>query len=222
MLSFFIFVYMINEFLNKVRRDFEGQDLDISQSPEQPVQLFEKWFEEAVEAQVLDPMAMAIATADESGQPSLRVVYLKKISEEGLTFFTDYDSQKGQELAANPKIATNFFWVEINRQVRVLGTAEKLSREASVEYFNSRPKESRISAIVSNQSHQTSFEELANRRKEIEEKYKDSEPECPENWGGYLIKAHRFEFWQGKPSRFHHRLVYDLIDGEWVKKIVAP
>ena len=213
---------MINDFLNTVRRDFEGQDLVIAKTPEQPEQLFESWFEEAVEAQVLDPMAMNIATVDASGQPSLRVVYLKKINDEGLTFFTDYDSQKGKELANNPHIACNFFWVEINRQVRVLGKAEKLSREESVNYFNSRPKESRISAIVSNQSHETSFEDLAKRRKEIEEKYKDSEPECPENWGGYIIKAHRFEFWQGKPSRFHHRLVYDVVEGGWDKKIVAP
>ncbi len=213
---------MINKFLNSVRRDFSGKDLELNNTPIEPVQLFETWFEEAVEAQVLDPNAMNIATVDSNGQPSLRVVLLKNIDQNGLSFFSDYDSKKGKDIAINNQVAINFFWVELTRQVRVLGKVEKLSREESVAYFNSRPIESRISAIVSDQSTETSKEALQSKRKEIEEKYKNQDPSCPENWGGYLIRPHYFEFWQGKPSRFHDRLAFTKNGDSWTKKILAP
>lgn len=213
---------MINEFLNNVRRDFSGKDLEINNTPASPIELFEQWFEEAVEAQVLDPNAMNLATVSADGQPSLRVVLLKNIGDRGLSFFTDYDSKKGKEMENNSSVALNFFWVELTRQVRVLGKVVKLSREESVEYFNSRPIESRISAIVSDQSTETSKEALFQKRNEMIEKYKDTDPPCPENWGGYLVVPDYFEFWQGKPSRFHDRLAFTKDGDNWTKKILAP
>lgn len=213
---------MINEFLNNVRRDFSGKDLELNNTPDSPVIFFEQWFQEAVEAEVMDPNAMNLATVSSDGEPSLRVVLLKHISERGLSFFTDYDSKKGKEIKNNPNVALNFFWVELARQVRVRGKVITLSRQESIEYFNSRPIDSRISAIVSDQSKETSKSALFQKRDEIIEKYKDTDPPCPENWGGFLVIPNYFEFWQGKPSRFHDRLAYTKENNSWSKKILAP
>jgi pyridoxamine 5'-phosphate oxidase len=213
---------MINSFLNSVRRDFSGKDLSIENTPSFPFDLFENWFDEAVEAEVLDPNAMNLATVDDKGQPSLRVVLLKNITNAGLSFFTDYDSQKGVEMLSNHQVAINFFWVELMRQVRVLGRVEKVSREESVTYFNSRPFESRISAIASDQSQSINKEDLENRINELVLKYPDQNPPCPNNWGGYIVKPHLFEFWQGKPSRLHDRVTYKKEGSVWLKDRVAP
>jgi pyridoxamine 5'-phosphate oxidase len=167
---------------------------------------------------------MAIATVDENGHPSVRVVYMRDISEKGLVFYTNYNSNKGKNLSNNPFISVNFFWVELDRQIRFTGKVVKVSSKASDAYFAKRPRESQIGAWASKQSSiLASREELTDHFKHFEEKYKGMDIPRPPHWGGFLIQPEEIEFWQGRPMRLHDRIIfYRDKNRKWSKKRLAP
>lgn len=187
-----------------------------------PLDQFSKWFDEALDANVLEPNAMILATADAQGRPSSRVVLLKGLDSNGLVFFTNYQSRKGSELAAQPHASLLFFWPSLQRQVRVEGQVEKVSEGESDEYYNSRPLGSRIGAWASPQSQPISRDELEARSRELAVSMGE-QPSRPQHWGGYRLIPQRIEFWQGRPSRLHDRLVYERDDtGGWQVSRLAP
>jgi len=193
-----------------LRVTYNRETLDVADLAPDPLTQFERWFAEALEAEIPEPNAMVIATADPSGQPSARNVLLKEADDRGFVFYTNYESRKGRELAANPRTSLVFPWFAMFRQIVVVGTVEKVSREVSAEYFNQRPHDSRIGAIVSAQSEvlQTR-EELEIRWAELAAQYPEgTEVPLPEHWGGYLVRPHTVEFWAGRRSRLHDRMQF--------------
>lgn len=195
-------------------------DLDSS-----PIQQFNLWFEQALAAGLVEPNAMTLATASPEGKPSARIVLLKGVSESGFVFYTNYESHKGQQLIANPYAALVFLWDKLERQIRIEGQVEKLSSDESAEYFHSRPKASQLGAWTSDQSRViASREVLEQKLANLEAQYPDDATiPLPEHWGGFRVVPHRLEFWQGRPSRLHDRLVYDLqTDGTWSIQRLAP
>ncbi len=188
----------------------EGGDLNAND----PFALFGAWFEEAAENE-REANAFTLTTANKSLQSSARIVYLKEVFEKEFVFYTNYDSHKGRDIAENPKVSMLFFWPQLSRQVRVEGICTKVPAEVSDEYFNSRPRGSQVGAWASHQSEGLeSREELENRVKEYEEKFTDEVPRPP-HWGGYKINPTLIEFWQGRPSRLHDRLVFTKVDSDW-------
>lgn len=187
---------------------------------------FRQWLDEAVAAQLPEPAALTLATVDPAtGQPSQRVVLLKGLPDDtGFLFFTNYDSQKGHELGAQPRAALNFFWPGLERQVRVEGLVEKASEAVSTAYFQSRPRSSQVGAWASPQSQVIgSRAELEAREHEIEAEFADQNPlPRPPHWGGYVLRPQRVEFWQGRPSRLHDRLVYEREGEGWKISRLAP
>lgn len=215
----------LRNYINSIRRDFADRTLDEKSLNDNPYKVFEEWFEQAVQSQILDPYAMIIATTGNDLQPTLRTVYMRDISEKGIVFYTNYRSKKGANLAENDKIAALFLWVELDRQIRIEGVASKVSAEKSDEYFSSRPRESCIGAWASNQSEVIeSRKVLEEKIKFFDEKFKDLEKiPRPDYWGGYIIKPHAFEFWQGRPSRLHDRILFELNENNlWIKKRLSP
>ncbi len=209
--------------IHDLRRDFTLKTLDEKQLPDNPLEAFEQWFKEAVEAQVYEPSAMNLATVDALGRPSLRVVLLKELKQGGFIFFSNYDSRKGKQLAGNPHCALNFVWHELERQVRIEGFAEKLSPEDSDNYFGVRPPKSKLGAWTSPQS------EVIPGREYLEKLYADFEKQFagkgvprPENWGGYLVRPSLIEFWQGRSNRLHDRIQFRLENEMWTKERLAP
>jgi pyridoxamine 5'-phosphate oxidase len=189
--------------------------------PENPLEALQIWVNQAIEAEVEEPTAMSISTVSKNNVPSSRQVLLKEIQSEGLIFYTNYSSRKGQEIENNPHVALNFFWPVLERQVRVQCIASKISAEESDTYFYSRPKTSQVGAIVSNQSSIiTSDIDLESEIKRILDS--DNEIKRPENWGGYILTPNYFEFWHGRASRVHDRISYDLENGNWVKNRLSP
>ncbi len=190
-----------------------------------PVFQFEKWYNDAVQKDIYMANAMTLATVDESGLPQARIVLLKGFSQDGFSFYTNYDSPKARELEINPNVTLMFFWKEMERQVRITGVVEKLDYDTSLSYFHSRPRDSQISAWASPQSQIVkNREELEANRLKIEDRFKDAKlvPK-PENWGGYVLKPSTFEFWQGRMNRFHDRFKYILSDdGSWIVNRLAP
>ncbi len=213
----------LQNYLNAIRRDFADKPLNEDSVNKNPFLQFSVWFEEAVNAQILDPYAMSLSTVNKEGQPSTRIVYLRHISEEGLFFYTNYTSHKGEDISHHNKVAINFFWGELERQIRVEGVVRKVSEEMSDTYFSKRPRESQIGAWASDQSseinNRTELEELV---KHFTEKFKDKEVPRPPHWGGYIIEPQKFEFWQGRPSRLHDRLVYSKEGSSWLINRLAP
>lgn len=213
----------LRNYLNQIRRDFADKSLEEKSVKENPLLQFSTWFEEAVNAQILDPYAMLISTVDETGQPHTRVVYLRNISEEGMIFYTNYNSQKGKNISASNKIAITFFWVELERQIRIEGMVKKVSEELSDKYFAARPRESQLGAWASNQSETIKNRaELEENLKLYTEKFKNSDVPRPPHWGGYIVEPTKFEFWQGRPSRLHDRLIYAKNNNDWIISRVAP
>lgn len=213
----------VQNYLNEIRRDFSGKPLNENSVKQNPIEQFDVWFEEAVDAQLLDPYAMAITTVSEDGQPSTRIVYMRGISDEGFIFYTNYNSSKGYNLEHNNKIALNFFWGALERQIRVEGTAEKVTEAVSDAYFNNRPRESQIGAWASNQSSEiNSRKELEDKVAFYSEKFKGMDVPRPPHWGGYLVKPFKVEFWQGRPSRLHDRIVYSKNQSDWKLSRLAP
>lgn len=213
--------------LAQMREDYRRQSLNETDLAPDPFSQFQHWFNEAVNAQLPEPNAMVLATVNAAGQPAARVVLMKELSEQGVVFFSNYHSRKGHELAANPQVALLFYWAQLERQVRIEGWAEPLGPEASAAYFQQRPRGSQIGALASPQS------QVIPDRKSLEEKfaelemtYADQPIPCPEHWGGYRVQPVYFEFWQGRSSRLHDRLVYKL-DAKpeppiWVTQRLAP
>ena len=208
-----------------LRQNYTYGGLSETDLAQKPMDQFALWFKEATNADLLEPNAMTLATADPDGKPRARIVLLKDYSDGGFVFYTNYQSDKATELIANPQAALVFLWDKLERQVRVEGKVEKISPEESDTYFHSRPMGSQIGAWVSPQSSIIPNREvLETKQKELEQKYADSEQiPRPENWGGFRVVPHRVEFWQGRPSRLHDRLVYRLqSDGTWEVVRLAP
>jgi pyridoxamine 5'-phosphate oxidase len=208
--------------LSDLRHDFGTQRQADKEHPENPFLLFDKWLEQAINFPIVDANAMVLSTVNQQQHPSSRIVLLKAYGQqEGFVFFTDYQSQKGNEMKQNPFAALHFFWSPLERQIRIEGKVEKTSRKKSIDYFNSRPIESRASAIVSHQSQPIEHpERLAERQQALLNMEKSLH--CPERWGGYTLHASRFEFWQGGVNRLHHRLVYELNQHQWDTQWLAP
>lgn len=208
--------------LADLRHVYEKSVLLESSLAASPLTQFSLWFDEALNANVIEPNAMTLATADAQGRPSARIVLLKGIDDKGLVFFTNYQSRKGCELDAQPHASLVFFWPQLERQVRIEGTVEKVSAQESDEYYESRPLGSRIGAWVSPQSQPISRDELEERIKQLTQSL-GQQPARPPNWGGYRLLPDRMEFWQGRPSRLHDRLAYQLdSQGQWQISRLAP
>jgi pyridoxamine 5'-phosphate oxidase len=199
----------------------ENPPLDREHAADDPMEQFAAWFREA-EADVALEQAMTLATADADGAPNARMVLLKGFGLDGFRFFTNYESAKGAELAANPRAALVIYWRELDRQVRVRGRVERLPESDSDAYFASRPRDSRIAAAISPQSRPLERDELERRYAELEGQAREDGPSRPEHWGGYLLRPEVIEFWQGRDSRMHDRLRYTREDGGWLIERLAP
>ena len=212
--------------LADIRREYTSGGLRRADLDANPVAQFQKWFTEAEAALArhqLDVNAATLATADKNGIPSARTVLLKGLDERGFIFFTNYDSRKGRELAQNPHAALVFYWQELERQICIAGSVTKTSREESENYFKSRPHGSRLAAWASNQSETVSDRAVLEARwQELEKKFATDIP-LPPNWGGFILKPERIEFWQGRPSRLHDRFSYTRQpDDSWKIERLAP
>ena len=199
----------------QLRKEYSRSSLDISNVLNDPIKQFEKWFDEAVKAGITEPNAMHLATVDASGQPSSRIVLLKEITTNKFVFYTNYQSKKGRELENNPACALTFFWPEIERQVRIEGSAERIDTAQSDSYFQSRPRSSQVGAWASPQSAPIANRQILDERvAQIETRFKDHNllPR-PHQWGGYAVDPFLIEFWQGRASRLHDRLQFTKVDG---------
>ncbi len=207
-----------------IRKEYARATLDEASVNNNPVAQLEKWLDDAIHSNALEPSAMNLATIAESGRPASRIVLLKGINKGKLYFYTNYQSQKGKDLDANPACALNFFWPELERQVRVAGIAERASAEESDTYFHSRPLSSQIGAWASPQSSAIKNRTLLEARvKDIEKRFAGmDELPRPKQWGGYRVVPVEIEFWQGRASRLHDRILFTLIDGKWVINRLAP
>jgi pyridoxamine 5'-phosphate oxidase len=199
----------------------ESPPLDRESLADEPLEQFANWFEEA-RAVVPLAEAMTVATVDADGAPDARMVLLKGFAPDGFRFFTNYESAKGDELAANPRAALVIYWRELDRQVRIRGEVERLSSEDSDAYFGSRPHDSQIAAAISPQSRPIEREELDRRYEELAAELGGADPQRPENWGGYLVRPDTIEFWQGRDNRMHDRLVYSRQPDGWGIQRLAP
>ncbi|MBA4217238.1 MAG: pyridoxamine 5'-phosphate oxidase [Proteobacteria bacterium] len=208
--------------LSEFRKSYELGELDEAQAGGGPLDLFNRWMDEAIAHDVSEPTAMTLATVGDNGRPSTRVVLLKGCDERGLVWFTNYDSRKGRELAHQPFAALQFHWVEMERVVRIEGRVEKTSAEESDDYFHSRPLDSRLGAWASPQSQVISSRAVlvANAAKAAARH--GLNPDRPPHWGGYRLVPDRFEFWQGRRSRLHDRLVFRAEAGGWQRERLAP
>jgi pyridoxamine 5'-phosphate oxidase len=199
----------------------ENPPLERELLADDPIEQFAAWFREA-EADVALEQAMTLATADADGRPDARMVLLKGFGPDGFRFFTNYESAKGQELEASPRAALVIYWRELDRQIRIRGTIERLSAEDSDEYFASRPRDSRIASSVSPQSRPIERDELDRRYRERVEELGDEDPVRPDHWGGYLVRPDEIEFWQGRNSRMHDRFLYSRQAADWRVERLAP
>jgi pyridoxamine 5'-phosphate oxidase len=207
-----------------IRREYLKATLDVATVKPDPVQQFEIWFNEALDAQVIEPNAMNLSTVNEQGKPSSRIVLLKGIKNRKLLFYTNYHSKKGKELDANGACALTFFWPDLERQVRIEGVAERVEAQISEAYFQTRPRSSQLGAWSSPQSSPIKDRAILEERYVMmEKKFKDV-PVIPKphQWGGYAIEPFMIEFWQGRPSRLHDRIEYVKVDGVWKINRLAP
>lgn len=213
----------LRKYINSLRHDFAQQTLDISDVSTSPILQFEKWFKEAVDAKVNEPNAMTVCTATKDGRPSARILLLRNFDEKGFVYYSNYNSRKGKEFDENPFGALLFFWPELERQVRIEGLVVKQTDVESDSYFHSRPRESKLGAWTSNQS------EVINNRDILASKYENFALQFPEeqvprppHWGGYVLMPTTMEFWQGRPSRLHDRVLYTREKGDWKIERLSP
>ena len=213
----------IGDAVADLRKDYGQASLNEDEVLDDPMLQFTRWFEQAIKAEVNEPNAMNVATVAENGRPSSRIVLVKQFDERGFTWYTNYDSRKAQELRANPYAALLFFWSELERQVRIEGRVETTSAEESDKYFHSRPLKSRLSAIASQQSAPIENRAALERNYEAIAATAGDAPARPGNWGGFRLVPERIEFWQGRRSRFHDRIVYERQeDGSWARLRLQP
>jgi len=215
---------LINNKIIALRKEYSSAYLNEEDISVDPFKQFELWMHQAVEAQILEPHAMNVCTVSAEGKPSSRIVLLRGFDHKGFVFYTNYNSHKGNDLEKNNHVCLNFFWSELERQVRIEGIISKVDEQTSIDYFNSRPRESRIGAWASEQS------TIIESRKVVEDafafytnKFKDTPiiPKPP-HWGGYLVKPSNIEFWQGRPSRLHDRLKFTRNNNDWKIERLTP
>jgi pyridoxamine-phosphate oxidase len=210
--------------LADLRKAYSKYSLDESSVQLDPLEQFRKWFNESIKAEVPEPNAMNLATVNEMGRPSSRIVLLKGIEEGGFVFYSNYLSKKGKDIENNPACALTFFWPELERQIRIEGVADRVDGTTSDNYFKSRPRGSRIGALASPQSSMIANRKILEERVlQIESKYKgvDDLPR-PHQWGGYKVDPFLIEFWQGRADRLHDRIQYSKVDGKWQIHRLAP
>lgn len=209
--------------IEDLRNEFIKDELKDDSIDSNPIAQFRKWFEFALESKITEPNAITLATSTPDGRPSARIVLLKGFSESGFVFFTNYKGRKGRELSANPYAALLIYWKELEQQIRIEGKVAMVNHQESDDYFLSRPLESRVSAVVSKQS------QTVSSRQELEDRWvaflKDNNDKFfprPENWGGYVLKPERIEFWQGRPNRLHDRILYSKFRDGWKVNRLEP
>ncbi|MEY3978838.1 MAG: hypothetical protein RLZZ375_267 [Pseudomonadota bacterium] len=206
-----------------LRRDYSQATLSENEVDSDPLKQFARWFQQALETEVPEPNAMGLATVDSHGRPSLRIVLLKDFDARGFTFYTNYESRKGEQLLLNPHAALSFHWHDLERQIRIEGTVERVAAEESDAYFGIRPLKSRIGAIASAQSRPIdSREQLEQQFNQAETQF-GQQPPRPAHWGGYRLAPNWIEFWQGRRSRLHDRIAYQRNnDGSWLRQRLQP
>jgi pyridoxamine 5'-phosphate oxidase len=214
----------IGKDLADLRREYSTRPLNREDLNADPFTQFDRWFQEALKAESMDANAMSVATVSSDGQPSTRTVLLKYYDETGFVFYTNLSSRKAGEIKTNPKVALLFYWHEVHRQVKILGTAEQTTAAENVAYFMRRPRDSQLGAWVSHQSSVISSRSiLLNKFAEMKQKYTDGEIPLPSFWGGYRVEAHSIEFWQGRESRLHDRFLYTRTESDrWFFERLAP
>ena len=210
--------------LAEMRRNYAARALDLADLDANPFAQFDHWMREAIETQVIEPNAMTLATADAAGRPAVRTVLLKGFDQRGFVFYSNYESAKARDLAANPKVALLFPWLALERQVSAMGVAQKITAVESLKYFLSRPRESQIGAWASRQSEVIATRALLESRfAEMKARFANGEIPLPDQWGGYRVTPQSFEFWQGRPNRLHDRFKYTLqSDGSWTIARLMP
>lgn len=213
----------LREQIIKLREDFTKGALNETDVNQNPALQFEKWLAQAVEAKVPEVQAMMLATVSEDGKPASRIVYLREFEHNQFWFYGNYNSKKAKHMEKNPNISLSFFWPELERQIRIEGTVVKCHPSNSDAYYNNRPYESKIGSWASNQSGElTSREELINKVEELKKQFTPETIKRPEFWGGWILQATYYEFWQGRKSRLHDRIVYTLENNVWKIKRLAP
>ena len=210
--------------IDQIRREYLRDGLQAENLDKNPITQFQKWLHQAGEAEMVDPTAMTVATVGKDGQPSQRTVLVKQCDDNGFVFYTNLGSRKAKEIENCSKVALHFAWLPLERQVKICGIANKLSTTEVLKYFLSRPKDSQIAAWASNQSQPLSSRQLLEQKfAEIKQKFSKGEVPLPSFWGGYRIKPHEIEFWQGGPNRLHDRFRYQLQkDSSWAIERLAP
>ena len=209
--------------LSQIRREYAQRSLSRKEVSDDPLKQLQLWLDEAIRAEVMEPTAMILSTAESRGRPSARTVLLKGLTQQGLVFYTNYNSRKGQHLTINPFASTVFFWPELERQIRLEGRVEKVSAGESDRYFNSRPALSRLGAWASPQSRVIPDRSLLEKKLEqIRQQYGEEDIPRPPHWGGYLLLPDRVEFWQGRRSRLHDRIEYTQTANTWKIQRLAP
>ncbi len=208
--------------LSALRRDYQRDAFTEADIEKNPIDQFKRWLDEIIATGCLDPTAMVLSTINQDGFPESRVVLLKDIRRNEFVFFTNYLSNKARDIARNPIVALNFYWPELDRQVRIQGFAKKTSRNESIEYFQSRPITSQLSAIASLQSTIIPSRDILEQKISAIADHASRPLDCPDYWGGYRVRAQKIEFWQGRESRLHDRIVYLRKNKSWIFHRLAP
>ncbi|MGJ8665838.1 MAG: pyridoxamine 5'-phosphate oxidase [Patiriisocius sp.] len=210
--------------LHDYRKSYEKGTLNLNEVDKNPMKQFQVWFSNAESQKAVEELnAMTLTTASKDGMPRGRVVLLKEVTEEGFIFYTNYSSEKGQAIAENNQVCISFFWPALEQQIIIKGTAQKISEEKSIAYFNERPRASQLGALVSNQSSTIADRNtLEEKLSALEKEFENKEIPKPKDWGGYLIVPVEFEFWQGRASRLHDRIQYSLTNEKWMTKRLQP
>ncbi|MDP6908163.1 MAG: pyridoxamine 5'-phosphate oxidase, partial [Flavobacteriales bacterium] len=213
----------VRNYINSIRRDIANRPLNREHLHDDPMEQFAIWMEEAVNGQIVDPFAMCLSTVGANGKPSSRIVYWRDVEDGGFVFYTNYDSHKGKEIDANPNVALNFHWTELERQIRIEGTVVKASAEVSDLYWSKRPRESQLGAWASAQSKIISDkDELQKGLDAAKKKFDGVDVPRPPHWGGFTVQPNRIEFWQGRPNRLHDRFVYSKKGDGWEVGQLSP